>query len=81
MFGGIAYMVDGRMCCGVVKSDLMLRLGPSGAQAALKEPHTREMDFTGKPMKSMIYVDADGADADDALESWLRRAVEFSRTS
>jgi TfoX/Sxy family transcriptional regulator of competence genes len=81
MFGGIAYMVNGHMCCGVVKADLMLRLGPAGVQAALKEPHTREMDFTGKPMRSMIYVGAAGIDSDDALESWLRRAAEFARQS
>ena len=81
MFGGVAYMVNGHMCCGVVKSDLMLRLGPAGAQAALREPHTREMDFTGKPMKSMIYVDATGVDSDDALESWIRLAVDFARQS
>lgn len=81
MFGGIAYMVNGHMCCGVVKSDLMLRLGPAGAQAALREPHTRAMDFTGKPMKSMVYVEAAGVDSDDALESWIRLAVDFARQS
>ncbi len=81
MFGGVAYMVNGHMCCGVVKSDLMLRLGPAGAQAALREPHTRAMDFTGKPMKSMVYVEAAGVDSDDALESWIRLAVDFARQS
>lgn len=80
MFGGIAFMVSGHMCCGVVKSDLMLRLGQAGAQAALREPHTRSMDFTGKPIKSMIYVNAEGIDSDEALDSWLRRAVQFARS-
>lgn len=81
MFGGIAYMVNGHMCCGVLKSDLMLRLGPAAAQVALREPHTRPMDFTGKPMKSMVYVDATGVDSDDALESWIHLAVDFARQS
>lgn len=64
MFGGLCFMVNGHMCCGIVKSALMLRLTPATAAAALREPHTRPMDFTGKPMKSMIYVDAAGIEPD-----------------
>jgi len=79
MFGGVAYMVNGRMCCGVVKSDLMLRLGPAGVEAALARPHTRPMDFTGKPMKSMVYVEPAAIDRDDALEEWLVSAVRFAQ--
>ena len=75
MFGGVAYMVNGKMCCGVVKSDLVLRLGPQRVEAALMQPHTRPMDFTGKPMKSMIYVESAGTDADSDLEKWLLSAV------
>src|SRR5258708_36368521 len=66
MFGGLCFLVSGRMCCGIVKSDLMLRLTPETAAAALREPHTRPMDFTGKPMKSMIYVEAAGIDSDSS---------------
>ena len=77
MFGGIAYMVNGTMCCGVLKSDLVLRLGPDATASALTQPHTRPMDFTGKPMKSMIYVAPAGTDADEDLERWLRRAVNL----
>jgi TfoX/Sxy family transcriptional regulator of competence genes len=68
MFGGLCFLVNGHMCCGIVKTDLMLRLNPEAATAALREPHTRQMDFTGKPMKSMIYVDAAGVDSDSSLE-------------
>jgi TfoX/Sxy family transcriptional regulator of competence genes len=53
MFGGIAFMVSGHMCCGVINDDLVLRLGPEAAQKALKHPHVRPMDFTGRPMKDM----------------------------
>src|SRR5712672_1379605 len=49
MFGGIAFMIEGHMCCGIVGHDLMLRLGPDGCDAALKRPHVRPMDFTGRP--------------------------------
>ena len=79
MFGGLCFLVNGHMCCGIVKSNLMLRLTPETAMAALREPHTRPMDFTGKPMKSMIYVDAAGIDSDTALERWVRTAERVAR--
>lgn len=80
MFGGICFMMDGHMCCGVVKTDLMLRLAPESVTRALQQPHTRRMDFTGKPMKSMLYVDAIGTDSDEALEQWVESALAFVRT-
>ena len=79
MFGGLAFMVNGRMCCGVLKTDLVLRLTPEEAEAALREAHTRPMDFTGKPMKSMIYVSAIGTDSDQALSKWVESAVKFAQ--
>ena len=56
MFGGLAFMIAGNMACGIVGDDLMLRLGEEGADGALDEPDTRPMDFTGRPLKSMVYV-------------------------
>jgi len=79
MFGGLCFLVGGHMCCGIVKSDLMLRLTPEIAADALREPHTRPMDFTGKPMKSMIYVEAAGIDSDYSLERWVRSAEQVAR--
>jgi TfoX/Sxy family transcriptional regulator of competence genes len=79
MFGGLAFMVNGHMCCGVLKTDLVLRLTAEEADAALREPHTRPMDFTGKPMKSMIYVSAIGTDSDQALATWVGSAVKLAR--
>jgi len=79
MFGGVAFLVNGHLCCGIVKSDLMLRLTPEIASVALGEPHTRPMDFTGKPMKSMIYVEAAGIDSDTSLERWVRSAEQVAR--
>ena len=80
MFGGVCFMLFGNMCCGVVNDDLMLRLDKEGAGQALLEPHVREMDFTGKPMKSMVYVSAEGIDADSDLQRWVDTAVAFSQT-
>jgi TfoX/Sxy family transcriptional regulator of competence genes len=79
MFGGLCFLVNGHMCCGIVKSDLMLRLTPEAATAALCEQHTRPMDFTGKSMKSMIYADAAGIDSDLSLETWVRTARQVAR--
>jgi len=57
MFGGLAFMLGGHMFCGVVKDALMVRFGPEGAGRALGQPHVRPMDFTGRPMKGMVFVD------------------------
>lgn len=80
MFGGVAFMVNGHMCCGVVKNDLVLRLSTEQAAASLQQAHTRAMDFSGKPMKSMIYVGPQGTDSDQSLETWVESALSFART-
>jgi len=76
MFGGIAFMVNGNMCCGVVKDTLMARVGPDVYESALGQPHAREMDFTGKSMKGMIYIDPEGLESDNDLKTWVERALE-----
>src|SRR5262245_15569120 len=78
MFGGIAFLVRGHMCVGVLKDHLVLRLGEEGSAEALAEAHTRPMDFTGKPMKSMLYVDPPGFASAGQLRAWVRRAVAFA---
>lgn len=80
MFGGVAFLLRGNMCCGVTKDLLMLRLGSQGAEVALGRPHTREMDFTGKPMKGMVYVESEGVRTEAELQRWLEQAVEFAQT-
>ena len=80
MFGGIAFMHRGNMCCGVVGDELMLRVGADAYDAALEEPHARPMDFTGRPMRGMLYVGTDGFESDEALDAWLQRATAFTKT-
>jgi len=80
MFGGIAFMLNGNMCCGVVGERLMLRLGDELAAVALEEPHTHVMDFTGRPMRSMIYVELPGFRTDGDLSQWIDRAAGFVKT-
>jgi TfoX/Sxy family transcriptional regulator of competence genes len=78
MFGGIAFMLAGNMAVGIVGEDLMVRLDPTDAKRALAEPHTRPMDFTGKPMKGMVFVDPAGTAADDDLASWVEAGADFA---
>jgi TfoX/Sxy family transcriptional regulator of competence genes len=80
MFGGLAFMVDGRMCCGIVKDDLMLKVGPQKHQELLAKPHARPMDFTGRPSKGMLYVSSAGVRTEAALRSWVGKALEFRRS-
>ena len=78
MFGGLCFMLGGNMCCGIVDDRLMLRLGREGAAEALAEPHTSAMDFTGKVIRTMIYVEPAGIASDKALTNWVNKAVAFA---
>lgn len=71
-------MVNGHMCCGVLKDDLMLRLAQPDVARALKQPHVRPMDFTRNPMKSMVYVNAKGLVNDEDLDAWITIARAYA---
>jgi len=79
MFGGLAFMLNGHMFTGVVGDELMLRLGDAGAEAALCREHVREMDFTGRPMKAMVFVEPVGLDG-DSLGEWVTSAAAFAHS-
>jgi len=78
MFGGIAFMLRGNMCCGVIGDRLMVRVGPDGYEAALSRPHAGPMDFTGRPMKGMVYVGSAGFASAGDLKGWIAKAMEFA---
>jgi TfoX/Sxy family transcriptional regulator of competence genes len=78
MFGGIAFMIGGNMAVGVIDDDLMVRLDPEEAEKALGEAHTRPMDFTGKPMKGMVYVDSASTETDENLVAWVEAGADFA---
>ena len=80
MFGGVCYMLHGNMAVGIVGSELMLRLGAAGVNDALRQPHTRPMDFTGRVMKNMLYVQPAGIKSDKQLGAWIERALQFADT-
>lgn len=77
MFGGLACLSNGKMFAGILKDELVVRVGPDGNDAALKEPHTRPMDFTGRPMKGYVYVSPDGVNTPAQLRKWLLRGLTF----
>ena len=77
MFGGLCFMVGGAMCCGLTKTDFMVRVGPEQYDDALAQPHARPMDFTGRPLKGMVYVAPEGLQTDAALARWIRRGLSF----
>jgi TfoX/Sxy family transcriptional regulator of competence genes len=78
MFGGIAFMIAGRMACGVIRDDLMVKVGAEGHDDALAQPHTRPMDFTGKPMRGIVYVAPAATAAEADLRGWIERAVDVA---
>lgn len=80
MFEGLTFLLRGNMFCGVVDRDLMVRVGPDAYEQALTRRHAREMDFTGRPMKGLIYVGADDVRTAAQLRSWIERGIDFARS-
>ena len=78
MFGGICFLLFGNMACGIIGSELIVRVGPAGYEDALSRPHTRVFDFTGKPMRGWVVVDSDGIGEDDELAEWIDAGAGFS---
>jgi TfoX/Sxy family transcriptional regulator of competence genes len=80
MFGGIAYLVNGNMACGVNGENLIVRVGPEKHAEAEKRPHTKSYDMTGRPMKGWIAVDAKGREKDQELKSWIDMGIKFAQS-
>ena len=77
MFGCICFFLNGNALAGVWKDALFARLGPDEGEAALREPHVRAFDITGRPMRNWVVVEPDGVVDDDQLKDWIQRAVKF----
>ena len=80
MFGGLAFLVDGKMFIGINDNDLMVRVGPEAYEAALARPHVRPMDFTGRPLTGYVYVSAAGSRTHDAVAAWIEQGMRFVGT-
>lgn len=80
MFGGLCFLDRGNMFGGIVGSELMVRLGAENYDEALQQPHAREMTFTGRSMRGMVYVGEAGIESDENLASRLNRGLTFTQT-
>jgi TfoX/Sxy family transcriptional regulator of competence genes len=80
MFGGLCFLLSGNMLCGINGDKLMARVGQEKYEYALRQKHASEMDFTGKPLKGMIYVLPEGIKRKDSLTKWIDMCIEFVGT-
>ena len=78
MFGGLAFMLNGHMCCGVTQDNLMIRVVPERYESLLKKSYASVMDFTGRALKGFLFVRPGGYESDAGLRFWLDRAIEFA---
>lgn len=78
MMGGLCYMVDDKMCLGIVKNNLMARIDPEIYQEALQKKGCKEMDFTGRTMKGYVFVEPEGVDMEDDLNEWVQLCLDFN---
>ena len=81
MFGGLTFLCRGRMCCGIVGTDLMVRVVDDQFDRIMREPHVRPMDFTGRPLRGFVYVSPPGFRTMAALRRWLARGENASTTT
>ena len=78
MFGGLCFLYRSHMCCGIVGHELMVRVGPEAYESALAKPHARPMDFTGRPMRGLVYVGAKGIKTEQQLRKWVERGLAYA---
>jgi TfoX/Sxy family transcriptional regulator of competence genes len=78
MFGGLDCLLNGKMFAGMLMRALVVRVGPETNDQALKEPHARPMDFTGRSMTDYLYVGQDGTTSAAQWTAWLTGGLEFA---
>jgi TfoX/Sxy family transcriptional regulator of competence genes len=79
MFGGLAFLLKGKMSVGVIKEKLMVRVVSEKMEQALENLHVQPMDFTNRPMKEFIYVTAAGLETEEMLQHWVELGIEHAR--
>jgi len=78
MMGGLCYMMNDKMLCGIVNEQLMARIGPDGFEDALKQEGVSIMNFTGRSMKGYVFIDMEAIDTDAQLEYWINKCLIFN---
>ena len=79
MMGGLTFMVNGKMCVGILRDDLMARIAPEVYETALTKKGCREMDFTGRPMKGFVFISPEGTKRQADLDYWVGLALDFNK--
>ncbi len=80
MFGGVGFLVNGNIACGIIKDDLIVRLSDDDFEKALKQKLVRIFDYSGRPMKGWVYVSAEGYKSDKALVGWMEKGMMFAKS-
>jgi TfoX/Sxy family transcriptional regulator of competence genes len=80
MFGGIGFLLNGNMACGIHKDYLIVRVGPEQHAAAMARPHTRPFNMTGRPMAGWIMVEPPGCETESALKAWVEQGLAFAHS-
>jgi hypothetical protein len=80
MVGGRSFMVGGHLCCGVTRSDLMVRVGPAAYESSLAQPHTQPMQFAGRPLIGYVLVCPEGHASTTQLRTWVEQGIDFVST-
>ena len=78
MFGGLAFLLNGNMCCGVSRDEMIVRLDPEATAQAIKKPNVRIFDITGRQMKGWILIAGEGLKTKASLSKWVEIAVEYA---
>ena len=81
MFGGVCFMVNDKMCAGVIKDDMMIRIDPSLEEEVLAKNGCRMMDFQTRPMKGYFYIDAEGMKTQKNFEYWIALCLAFNKVA
>lgn len=80
MFGGVGFLVNGNMACGVHKNSLIVRVGAEKYEEALSRPHVRVFDMTGRPMAGWVVVEPQGCAAESDLKAWVAQGLAFAKS-
>ena len=80
MFGGLCFLLNGNICCGVHKESLVLRIGPEAMLSASKTANVKPFDITGRPMKGWVMVGSKGCRTEEELKNWINQEVKFVLT-
>jgi len=80
MFGGVCFLLNGNMACGILNDDIIVRVGKVAYEDCLALSHTRQFDMTGRPMTGWVMVSPEGYQSDAELKAWLQRGIDFAQS-